>query len=90
MPTSTDRQHIYVGAMADSSASTSHLNPSKTSERTLSELEKEPRKRKNVCRVGLYGAFEKWRLFKDEMKLATDKDVAKFFLDSYYAKNRLR
>ena len=76
--------------MADSSASTSHLNPSKTSERTLSELEKEPRKRKNACRVGLYGAFEKWRLFKDEMKLATDKDVAEFLLDSYYAKNRLR
>ena len=75
--------------MTDSSGSTSQLNPSKISERTLSELEQEPRKRKNTCRVGLYGAFEKWRLFKDEMKLKTDKDVAEFLIDSYNAKNRL-
>lgn len=82
-------KRVCIGAMADSSASTSHLSPSKTSRHNLSESGKEPRKRKNACRVGLYGAFEQWRSFKDEMNLKTDKDVAVFLLNSYYAKNRL-
>ena len=75
---------IVLGVMADSKAPSSKPNPN-TSRFGRSEARKEYKKW-NASRVCLFEAFERWRAFRDEHGLKTDKDVAGFLLDNYVVK----
>ena len=73
--------------MGDSGASSSQGNPSSRFDKgSLKKLQK----KRNASRVCLYEAFERWRVFKDEHNLKSDKDLAEFLLNSYNIRNTLR
>ncbi|XP_028391359.1 uncharacterized protein LOC114516159 [Dendronephthya gigantea] len=55
----------------------------------MSSSRKEYYASRDASKVYLLGSFPRWRAFKEQHKLRTDKDVADMLLDSYLAMNRI-
>ncbi|XP_028402614.1 uncharacterized protein LOC114525455 [Dendronephthya gigantea] len=55
----------------------------------MSSSRKEYYASRDASKVYLLGPFPRWRAFKEQHKLRTDKDVADMLLDSYLAMNRI-
>ena len=66
--------------MADSNRNVSQPSTSKGSR-------KEYYAARDASKIYLHGVFPRWREFKEEHKIKTDKDVAEVLLDAYYSKN---
>lgn len=81
---------VCFKTMADRTPSTSNLNPSSESQFEKGESRKEYYAKRDASKVYLLAAFPRWRAFKDENNMKSDKDVAEFFLDAYVStKSRL-
>ena len=89
----TVRQRDYISDMAESSAPSSssgpNLNP-RVSRRGKKTDRKDYFANRDASKIYLYDVFGRWREFKSEKNLRSDKDVAQLLLDAYQSQNKSR
>ena len=74
---------------APSSSSGPNLNP-RVSRRGKKTDRKDYFANRHASKIYLYDVFGRWREFKSEKNLRSDKDVAQLLLDAYQSQNKSR